>query len=113
MSVYNNFQERCGPHRPELHVEVSCSLTQMLGHLIIVILFNMCVYVHKEPLKSNQTRTKELVVLATLEKTNGDYVTVPQTLFCGTCSSYKFEFTSLSANDYRKPLKALKVFCEE
>lgn len=109
---YNNFHECCGPHRPELHVEASCSLTQMLGHLIIVILFIMCVYVHKEQLKSNQTHTKELVVLATLVRTNADYVTVPQTLFCGTCS--KFEFTSLPVNDSnRKPLKSIKVFCEE
>lgn len=93
----------CGPHRPEIHVEASGSLTQMLGHLIIVILFNMCVYVHKKQLKSDQTHTEELVVLATLMRTNADYVTVPQTLFCGTCSSYKFEFTSLPVNDcYRK-----------
>lgn len=111
---YNNFQECCGPNRPEIHVEASCSLTQMSGHLIIVILFNMCVYVHKEQLKSDQTHTKELVVLATLMRTNADYVTVLQTLFCGTCSSFKFEFTSLPVNGcYRKLLKSVKVFCEE
>lgn len=70
---------------------------------------------HKEQLKSNQTHTNELVavvVLATLVRTNADYVTVPQTLFCGTCSSsYKFEFTSSPVSGcYRKPLKVHKSF---
>ncbi len=42
---YNNLQEFFGLYRPELHVEASGSLTQMLGRLITVILFNMCAYV--------------------------------------------------------------------